>query len=335
MFSTTTIKKITPIGVRTVADITVADNHSYVGNGIVSHNSETPNLQNITTHVKIKHPFVEEVTTSVKKCFLVPKGYTLINWDFSQAELRMIADLANEVNMIAAYKAGVDLHKLTASKLMKITLEEFLQLPKVEQDEWRQKAKAANFGLIYGQSAEGFKDYAKNTYGVKMNLKEAIEIHTAFFVAYPAILQYHEDYINKQKQHGCVRTVFGRRGRYPDVDSVDDFLRGNAERELVNFPVQGSNGENTVFALALLERRLPKSVQLVNTVHDSIMAYVPDRLVPYVVKVGIDTCVNTPMLRFFGKQMKHLSMAVDAQFSKTNWKALENWDEEKWRESIC
>src|SRR5882724_8325769 len=112
------------------------------------------------------------------------------------------------------------------------------------------------------QSAEGFQAYAKNVYGVDMSLKEAIRIRDIFFEIYPEISDYHYTYIDKGKTFGYVRTLFGRRAHYPDINALDGFIRGNAERELVNMPIQGSNGENTILALALLEQRLPTSVLL-------------------------------------------------------------------------
>lgn len=338
MFAGTGIKKITPIGNRVVADIEVMDHHSYIGNGIVCHNSggrnSGPNLQNIVSHVKIKHAFVEEVTGMPKKSFIVPPGYTMLNGDFSQAELRMMAELSGAEAMIKAYNEDKDLHSVTASSIVRKTFDEFLQLPKSDRDPLRQKGKSANFGLIFDVSIEGFKEYAKNAYGIEMTLAEATYIYDSFFALYPEIKDYHQVYRAKCKKFGYVRSLFGRRAHYPDINSADSFKRGNAERELVNMPVQGSNGENTVFALALLRYRLPKSVILLNTVHDSIMALCPNRLVPYVAKVIVDTCENTPMLRFFGKEMKRLKMKCDIQHSLTNWKELVDYTEESWKEAI-
>lgn len=293
-----------------------------------------PNLQNIVTHVKIKHPFVEEVTMMAKKAFMVPDGYTLLNWDQSQAELRAIAELANEENMIAAYNRGEDVHINTARAILGLTYEQFMQLPEKDREDHRQGGKAANFGLIYGQGIPGFMEYAKNTYGVVFTLAEATRVFNAFFTLYPRIAEYHQIYIGKGKKYGYVRSLFGRRAHYPDINALDKFKRGNAERELVNMPVQSTNGEITVFALALLERRLPASVLLSNSVHDSVMALIPNQFVPYVAKVGIDTCQNTPMLKYFGKEMVKLKMKTDCQFSLTNWKELKKYTEESWQEAI-
>lgn len=297
--------------------------------------STSPNLQNISSHIKIKHPFVEEVTVMAKKIFTVPDGYTLLNFDFSQAELRMIAEFAVAAAMIEAYNANKDLHAVTASSIVKKTFDEFMLMSKAERDPLRQKGKSANFGLVFDISIEGFRDYSKNAYGIDMSLAEATYVYEAFFALYPEIQEYHQIYRGKCRKYGYVRTLFGRCGHYPDIHSTDSFKRGNAERECINFPIQGSNAENTTLALALLEHRLPSTIKLYNTIHDSIMAMVPNHLVPYAVKVGVRTCENTPMLRFFGKEMIHLKMKADCQYSLTNWKDLKDYTLEAWQEDLA
>jgi DNA polymerase-1 len=296
--------------------------------------SDSPNLQNIITHVKIKHPAVEEMTPMPKQCFIAPFGYALINWDFSQAELRMMAELSEDEVMIDAYNNNKDLHSVTAANIIKKSFEDFMNLPKSERDPLRQKGKSANFGLIFLQSPEGFQDYAFKAYGVRLSLEEAYFIHGSFFKTYPKVSDYHATYIAKAHRFGYVRTLFGRRAHYPDVHSPNEFLRGTAEKQIVNMPIQGSNGENTVFALTLLEHRLPRAVLLANTVHDSIMAMCPIPLVPYVIKVGVHTCENTPMLRYFGKELKHVKMKCDVQVSLTSWKDLKDYSKETWAEML-
>lgn len=293
-----------------------------------------PNLQNIVTHIKIKNTFVEEITPYPKKCFVVPKGHALINLDFSQAELRMIAEFANCTAMIDAYLTGKDLHSVTAANITHQTFDEFMSMSKEEKAPSRQKGKSANFGLVFDISVEGFKDYAKNAYNVELSMAEAQEIYDAFFALYPEIKEYHEIYRAKCRKFGGVRTLFGRMMRYPDINSKDQYLRGNAERECINAPIQGSNGENTVFALALLDKRLSKSVTIANSVHDSIMLVCPIPLVPQIIKLGVETCENTPMLKYFGREMVHLGMKTDAQVSLTDWKSLTDYTPEVWAEMI-
>lgn len=294
--------------------------------------SMKPNLQNITTHVKVKHPAVEEVVSMIKQAFCVPAGYDLLSMDYSQAELRIIADLANEQEMIAAYNNGWDLHQLTAAKLTNRTLEEFLQLPEKEQKQLRSKSKAANFGIIYGQAPKGFMEYARNNYGVELSLDEATQIHTGFFNTYPGILQYHALYAAKARKFGYVRTIFGRKRHALNINSPDEYIAAQDEREIINSPVQGSCGEHTIFAIGILRERLPKSCVLVNSVHDNIMAYVPKRHLRYVAKLMKETCENLPTQLYFKAGLKHLKLVADVEVSGENWRSLKPYNPDEYPE---
>jgi len=292
--------------------------------------SKNPNLQNVTKHVKVDSEAVEEVVKMIMGNFVAPPGYTIMQGDFSQAELRIVADLAKEKNMIKAYRNDLDLHIITAANILNKSLDEFMELEGVVRDKWRSRAKAANFGLIYGQSPEGFRDYAFDKYGVVLTLDEARDMRDRFFAAYPALSDYHERYILKARTHGYVRTMFGRKRYAPNIKSDDDFLRGSDEREAINHPVQGTCGEMTILAFSLLQYRLPDSVKFVNTVHDSIVFYVPHRLVPYVAEVIKHTCENLPTKKYFGRELEYLKLKADIEVSTSNWKQLKSYDKDNW-----
>jgi DNA polymerase-1 len=213
---------------------------------------------------------------------------------------------------------------------MGITEEEYHALPKEKKSSIRSTAKASNFGLIFGQEPEGFKEYAKTNYGVELTLKEATHIRNEFFVMYPAITKYHEEYKAKGRKYGYVRTIFGRRRLLPNIKHAESYIRAEDERYAINSPVQGSNGDNCIYALALLDYRLPESVHLVNTVHDSILLYCPKDLVNYVAKIAKKTCENLPSLAFFGREMTKLKMKVDLEISETSWADLREYVESEW-----
>lgn len=317
------------------------DKNDYIHTSFLPHgtvtgrlSSKNPNLQNVSTHIKIDDPAVEETVESVKKGFVAPPGYAIVQGDFSQAELRAVADFAFEENMIKAFNENVDIHVLTAAIIAGYSLEDFNKLLEKERKALRQKAKAANFGLIYGQQAEGFMDYAKDKYGVDMSLIEAARIRKAFFDAYPKLLDYHEECIDKAHTFGHVRTLFGRCRHLLDIHGDDDYKVLKEEREAINSRIQGTVGEMAIFAIALLKYRLPKSVKFVNTVHDSIVYYVPYRLVPYVTKVLKHTAENLPTKQFFGKELKHLKLVMDIDVSVTTWKDLKKYTPENWAEML-
>lgn len=285
--------------------------------------SANPNLQNIPNMGKLKDELSKAVVGKVKKMFGVPEGHTLLACDFSQAELRIVAEYANETNMLSAYANGVDLHKKTGCAVAGITLEEFDKLPKDEAKKVRGDAKPVNFGYLYGQSAEGFMDFAKGSYGIYFTLEQAQQMRKAYFDEYPKLLEYHEIYKAKAKKFGYVRTFFGRRIFLNDVYSQDQFLRGAAERQAINSPIQGSAGEWTLFCIALLRFRLDHRVIFVNTVHDSILFYCPDELVDASMRIIKDTCENPPTLEYFGKKLEKVAMQLDCEVSKKSWKELE------------
>jgi DNA polymerase-1 len=196
----------------------------------------------------------------MREAFTAPDGKRLIVADYSQIELRAAAAIAGETKMIDAYKAGADLHKLTAATV----------LDKPESDVTksdRQLAKAVNFGLIYGQSAPGLVKYAATSYGVTMEEDEAFAIRQAFFRTYSRLRQWHGLSHNTAADGVTeVRTRTGRRRLIPN--NASEWERFTA---LVNTPVQGGTADGMKHALILIHERLPKSARIVSTVHDEVV----------------------------------------------------------------
>lgn len=284
--------------------------------------SRNPNLQNMPNAYKLSDEIAVKIVKMVKKSFIPPKGKTLIQIDYSQMELRIIASFARENNMLEVYLQDKDIHAVTASNVMHIPLEQFYELEKDEQKLKRFQAKAVNFGFIYGMSAEGFKNYAKTDYKIEYTSDEAEDTRNAFFKTYPKLLDYHELYMEKARRYGWVRTLFGRRRRTPDIHSSDNYKRSSDERIAVNSPIQGTSGEMTVFSIALMYHRLPKRYEFVNTIHDSIMFYVPDDEVHEAVEQIRQTCENLPTMQYFKKELYKVGMKVDAEGSKKSWADL-------------
>lgn len=284
--------------------------------------SKNPNLQNMPNAYKLKDELSRSIVKKVKKSFSVPEGYTLIQIDVAQAELRIIASFADETNMLEVYNSGGDLHKTTAAGVKHLTLEEFEGLPPADQKLFRSQAKAVNFGFIYGISAEGFRDYAKNGYDIEYTLEEAEQTRSAFFKTYPKLLDYHAEYIEKGRKFGWVRTLFGRRRRVPDIHSNEGGKRSADERVCVNSPIQGTAGEYTEFMMSILYLRITnKRWQMVNTIHDSIMFYIPSEDLHEAVKFILNTCENLPTMQYFGKELK-LKLKLDAEASTESWADL-------------
>ncbi len=257
---------------------------------------------------------------AVKKSFIVPEGYTLIAVDYSQAELRVIASFAQETVMLKAYADNLDLHAVTAAQMVNETIEGFYQLDEKKQKEWRTRAKAGNFGLIYGIGAEGFVDYAKSNYGVELTLKESEKLKEDFFTLYPRLLNYHAEYIAKAQKFGYVRTLFGRKRNLKDIHSSQAFKRSLDERAAINSPIQGTAGAFTIFASAILKHRIDPRVKFVLNVHDALYFYCPDELLQTTIPLIKKTCEDLPTNLYFQKELKGIGMKVDVETSKTNMK---------------
>jgi DNA polymerase-1 len=197
-----------------------------------------PNLQNLPRDKRYR------------RCFVAPDGRVLVKCDYSQIELRIAAKVAGEERMLAAYRAGEDLHTLTAQRVLGIA--------DVTKDD-RQLAKAVNFGLLYGMGAKGFRSYALSNYGLRLTEAEATRYRDAFFAAYPGLRCWHR---SVPKAALATRTLAGRR-------------RQNVERytEKLNTPVQGTGADGLKLAMGLLwERRAEcPGVTPVLAVHDEIV----------------------------------------------------------------
>jgi DNA polymerase-1 len=214
--------------------------------------SKEPNLQNIGRG-------------EIREAFTAPEGMRIIVADYSQIELRAAAAIAGETKMIDAYKAGADLHKLTAATVIGKPED---QVTKSD----RQLSKAVNFGNLYGQSAQGLVKYAAGSYGVTLDEDQATDIRQAFFRTYSRLRQWH-GLSHNQAESGAteVRTRSGRRRLIPGTAS--DWERFTA---LVNTPVQGGTADGMKQALVLIAERLPESARIVSTVHDEVVVECPE-----------------------------------------------------------
>jgi DNA polymerase-1 len=216
--------------------------------------SNNPNLQNI--------PIRTERGREVRKAFIPrDENHVLLSADYSQIELRIIADISKEENMLEAFNNGIDIHTATAAKVYGISIKE------VDATQ-RRNAKAVNFGIIYGQSA----------FGLSQNLgiprKEAAEIIEQYFAQYPGIKRYMTDTMNFAREFGFVETIMGRRRYLRDINSANQTVRGFAERNAINAPIQGSAADMIKIAMINIHQDI-KDQQLQSKmtmqVHDELV----------------------------------------------------------------
>jgi len=216
--------------------------------------STDPNLQNI--------PIRTERGRQVRKAF-VPrdKNHTLLAADYSQIELRIIAALSQEENMIAAFQNGEDIHSSTAAKVFNVPLEEVTR-------EQRSNAKTVNFGIIYGVSAFGLSNQTDLTRG------EAKELIDTYYATYPKLRAYMQDQVDFARENGYVETVLGRRRYLKDINSSNAVVRSAAERNAVNAPIQGSAADIIKLAMINIYKRFRKSEyksRMLLQVHDELV----------------------------------------------------------------
>ncbi|MFY0712416.1 DNA polymerase I [Seonamhaeicola sp. NFXS20] len=235
--------------------------------------SNNPNLQNI--------PIRTERGRQVRKAF-IPRSeeYTLLAADYSQIELRVIAALSKEENMIEAFKNGEDIHASTASKVFNVPLNEVTR-------EQRSNAKTVNFGIIYGVSAFGLSNQTNLT------RSESKELIDTYYETYPKLRSFVSNQIAFARDNGYVQTVLGRRRYLKDINSRNAVVRGAAERNAVNAPIQGSAADIIKIAMINIHKKLNEGnfkTKMLLQVHDELVfdVYKPEL-------EGIKTLVKTEM----------------------------------------
>ena len=216
--------------------------------------SNNPNLQNI--------PIRTERGRQVRKAF-VPrdKDYTLMAADYSQIELRIIAALSEEDNMINAFKNGEDIHASTASKVFGVKLEDVTR-------EQRSNAKTVNFGIIYGVSAFGLSNQTD------LSRTEAKDLIDTYYATYPKLRNFISEQIDFARDKGYVQTVLGRRRYLKDINSQNAVVRGAAERNAVNAPIQGSAADIIKVAMINIHKKLEEGkfkTKMLLQVHDELV----------------------------------------------------------------
>ncbi len=256
--------------------------------------SSEPNLQNI--------PIRSPEGRKIRQAFIAPKGYKIVAADYSQIELRIMAHLASDEGLITAFSQGEDVHRATAADVFNVELAEVTS-------DLRRKAKAVNFGLIYGMSAFGL---AKQ---LDVSRSDAQTYINAYFARYPNVKKYMDDTRILAKEQGYVETLFGRRLYLPDIDSRNAALRQYAERTAINAPMQGTAADIIKRAMLRVDEWL---------LHDNIDAkmimQVHDELVFEINAQDIDGVVEKIKSLMSGAAELNVPLVVDVGVGN-------NWDE--------
>jgi len=215
--------------------------------------SSDPNLQNI--------PIRTEEGRRIRQAFIAPQGFRIVAADYSQIELRIMAHLSDDPSLLTAFKEGQDVHRATAAEVFEVSLDE------VSGDQ-RRKAKAINFGLIYGMSAFGL---AKQLH---LGRHEAQEYIDRYFERYPGVAQYMDRTRAIAKEQGFVETLFGRRLYLPEINARNKMRVQAAERTAINAPMQGSAADIIKRAMLSVDQWLEQgdaNARMIMQVHDELV----------------------------------------------------------------
>lgn len=215
--------------------------------------STEPNLQNI--------PIRMELGRQIRKVFVPKENYVLIDADYSQIELRVLAHMSKDENLIQAYKMEEDIHRITASQVFHIPFEEVTPLQ-------RRNAKAVNFGIVYGISSFGLSE------DLSISRKEAQEYIEQYFATYPGVKKFLDALVAEAKETGSVTTMFGRKRPIPELKSSNFMQRSFGERVAMNSPIQGTAADIIKIAMIRVDKRLRESnlqSRLILQVHDELL----------------------------------------------------------------
>ena len=286
-----------------------------------------------TGRLSAKNPAVQTIpkhtrwAKALRRCYPAPPGMRFWEIDFSQGELRVAACCADERNMIDLYLRGFDLHAGTGATLAGVPVEVFDTWKSEDHakhaawKDYRQRAKAGNFGLLYRMSARGFQDYAWKQYSVAMSLAEAEAFKDGFFDSYPGLIDWHERQVRLAKRDKFVRSPLGRVRHLPLIDSPDSETRHKAERNAINSPVQATLSDLCIWSAHQLELATDltdeRVFHCVGSTHDALYGYARESDAVERVREAARIMASLPLRDTFGWDHQ-LDFPVEAELGE-NW----------------
>lgn len=225
-------------------------NQTVTATGRIS--SSDPNLQNI--------PVRDDVGREIRRAFIADEGHLFLSADYSQIELRLVADFAGDEVMLESFRTGRDIHTITASKIYKIPTEDVTSTQ-------RRNAKTANFGILYGISAFGLASR------LNISRSEAKQLIDGYFATFPTVREYMSERMEYARENGYVETIKGRKRMLPDINSRNPVVRGYAERNAINAPIQGSAADIIKIAMVNIFKEMSDRClksRMIMQVHDEL-----------------------------------------------------------------
>lgn len=292
--------------------------------------SRNPNLQNIPR---------DTTASDIKRMFTAPEGQLIMQLDYSQAELRVLAAAAQETTMIEWFKAGRDVHTASAALKWDMDYDEILAMLNDESHSdhkrWvarRKQAKTINFGIVYGQTAKKLAGSLSSD-DHRVSMDEAQQFLDDFNEQFPNIAKFIKTQQHYAEINEYVVNLFGRKRRLPNVTSDNWGKKAEALRQSVNAPIQGAASDFTLFSSVLireqiLQGRLPKGLTQVGTVHDSLIFYIDPAIIHEIIPKLYKICRNPETKEWFNFEVEGIEMKVDFEIG-TNWGALKRYNEKE------
>jgi DNA polymerase I-like protein with 3'-5' exonuclease and polymerase domains len=318
------------VGIRDILNPDDTLHGSFLIHGTVTGrlSSRNPNLQNMPRDTTAK---------DIKYMFVCPKGKVMMQLDYSQAELRVVAGWSQDKQMLEWFRVGHDIHLATACKKYKISYEDAYKIYSNEDDPnyktWkvrRKQAKTIGFGVLYQQGPNHLKE-SLSTPDHKATKEEAIEFLDEWFDTFPRIRKFVKKQQKFAEEHGYVVSPFGRKRRLPEArNKREQGKYAKALRDAVNAPIQGTASDFALFSSILIREqimqgKLPSSIEQIGTIHDSLMFYLDPRdMNDEVVDHLFNICKDPDTQKYFGFKLKGITMAVDFELG-LRWSKLKGY----------
>jgi len=325
------------VGIRELIDERGYLHCSYLIHGTVTGrlSSTNPNMQNLPRTA---------TNPDIRKMFIAPPGYLLVEVDYSQAELRVVAELSQDKNMCEMFNSGIDIHTATACR---IAGRDPIEITKILHDEshpdnkeWkkaRKRSKKVSFGILYGQEPPKLAKELTIETGENVTKAQASQFRDEWFDAFPKIKKWIDGQHAFATKHGYVYNIFGRKRR---LHILNNPINKRAEfgkwlealRQSVNAPIQGAASDFTQLTSIMiweeiLYGKLPSTIKQVATIHDAIVYQVEPKDIHQFVKRAIEIGTNPETEKYFGFKMKHVTMKLDAQVG-FNYGQMKDYKEE-------
>lgn len=272
----------------------------------------------VTGRLSCRKPNLQQVPRKsvIRSLFSAPKGWSFVEADYSQIELRIVASLSKDIEMMKVFSTGGDIHTTTAQLVSGKESSEDIK-------EWRKKAKPVNFGLIYGMGAKKLRLYAKDKFDVDLSYEEAREFKSKFFEHYSSIGKWHKKQIRFARNNEYVRNLMGRIRHLPEINSGDYLVRSATERQSINSPVQSLASDLLISGAVELHKKLnPREFRIVGTIHDSLLMEIKTNNINKILPIVKETMENPEALKILGV---HLLVPITVDISIGNWGVGKKW----------